>query len=224
MAYIAFNPATTDPPMSGDPEIQPYAGERFGACMASNAAPWNDDWMISPQLQLGDNSVFTFMAKSYTAIYGLEKFNVGVSTTGMAPEDFTMLNSSVIEAPVAWTTETFDLSAYDNMEVYVAIQCVSQDAFVFMIDDLMVSSTVGIEENEMSNINIYPNPANNVVNISSDVDMKTVRIVNYTGQVVYTENAYSNSLSINTSNLAKGVYVLQLETASGWSSQKLIIE
>ncbi|MCP4048944.1 MAG: hypothetical protein GY732_23465, partial [Gammaproteobacteria bacterium] len=26
MAYIAFNPATTDPPMLDDPEIQPYAG------------------------------------------------------------------------------------------------------------------------------------------------------------------------------------------------------
>jgi hypothetical protein len=63
-----------------------------------------------------------------------------------------------------------------------------------------------------------------VVNINSDVAMKTVRIVNYTGQLVYSENAFSNSLSINTSNLAKGIYVLQLETESGWSSQKLIIE
>jgi photosystem II stability/assembly factor-like uncharacterized protein len=224
MAYIAFNPATTDPPMVDDPEIQPYAGERFGACMASTAAPWNNDWIISPQLQLGTSSVFTFMAKSYTSDYGLEKFNVGVSTTGMAPGDFTMLNTSVIEVPVAWTDQTFDISAYDGQQVYVAIQCVSQDAFVFMIDDLMVESITGIEENEISNFNIYPNPANNLVNISSDVDMKTVRIVNYTGQVVYTENAYSNSLSINTSNLAKGVYILQLETASGWSSQKLIIE
>jgi hypothetical protein len=93
-----------------------------------------------------------------------------------------------------------------------------------MIDDVVITSTTGIEENEMSNISIYPNPAQNVVNISSDVNMKTVRIVNYTGQVVYNENAFSNSLSINISNLAKGIYVIQFETASGWSGQKLVID
>jgi len=224
MAYIAFNPATTDPPMIDDPEIQPYAGERFGACMASTAAPWNDDWMISPQVQLGTSSVLNFMVKSYTADYGLEKYNVGVSTTGMNPGDFELLNSSVLEAEVAWVEKTFDLAAYDGQLVYVGIQCISQDAFVFMLDDILVTSVTGIEENEMSNINIYPNPANNVVNINSDVNLKTVRIVNYTGQVVYSENVSGNSLSINTSDLATGIYVLQFESEFGWSNEKLVIE
>ena len=224
MAYIAFNPATTDPPMIDDPEIQPYAGERFGASMASTAAPWNDDWMISPQLQLGDNSVFKLMAKSYTDQYGLEKYNVGVSTSGMTPGDFTILNSGVIEAPVAWTEDTYDISAYDNQLVYVAVQCVSQDAFVFMIDDLMVSSTVGIQENDLGNISIYPNPATNLVNIESDVQINSIQIINYTGQVVYNQHTSGNNVQVNTNDLSSGVYFVNISTSEGIATQKLLIK
>ncbi|MCP4047137.1 MAG: T9SS type A sorting domain-containing protein, partial [Gammaproteobacteria bacterium] len=205
MAYIAFNPATTDPPMLDDPEIQPYAGERFGASFATVPPPYNDDWMISPQVQLGTGSVLNFMVKSYTADYGLEKFNVGVSTTGMTPGDFTMLNSSVLEAPVAWTDQTFDLSAYDGQLVYVAIQCVSEDAFVFMIDDVMVTSVTGIYENEMGDINIYPNPATNLVNIDSDHPINTIRIISYTGQTVFNREVSGNNVQINTNDFSVGV-------------------
>ena len=81
----------------------------------------------------------------------------------------------------------------------------------------------GIDELERT-VSIYPNPANNVVNINSDTQLKTVRIINYTGQVVYSQNVSGNTLSINTSNLATGIYVLQFETESGWSGQKLVIE
>ncbi len=224
MAYIAFNPATTEPPMTGDPEIQPYAGERFGACMASTSSPWNDDWMISPQVQLGENSLFNFYVKSYTAQYGLEKYNVGVSNSGMNPEDFTLLNTSVLEAPVAWAEQTFDISAYDGQLVYVAIQCVSEDAFVFMIDNLMITTITGIEENEVGNINIYPNPATGFVNIESTDMLKSVSLINYTGQVVYQTPVNNNQIRISTNDLPTGVYFVRMETVNGISNHKLIIK
>jgi len=141
MAYIVFNPATTVPPMTGDPEIQPHSGAQFGACMAAVPAPpqGNDDWFISDQVTVGDGSSFTFWAKSYTDQYGLERFNVAVSTTGNDPSDFTVISAApYVEAPIVWTEYSYDLSAYAGEEIYVAIQCVSYDAFVFMIDDLVI--------------------------------------------------------------------------------------
>ncbi len=225
MAYMAFNPDETDPPMSDDPEIQPHNGERFGACMASTAAPWNNDWMISPQVQLGSNSLINLWVKSYTADYGLERYNIGVSTTGMDPEDFTIISGSPYEeAPVEWTEVSYDLSAYDGQLVYVGIQCVSQDAFVFMIDDIQITSTVGVEEVDASQFNVYPNPAQDVVNINSSVNLKSVTIVNYTGQVVYQAPVSGTDARINTADLSAGIYVIQLETENGVSSRKLIIE
>jgi len=146
MAYIVFNPLGTTPPMTDDPEIQPHSGEQFGACMASvpSGSAGNDDWFISPQLTLEDGAAFTFWAKSYTAQYGLEKFNVAVSTTTNDPDDFTVISGGTpVAAPVAWTEYSYDLSAYAGEDVYIAIQCVSFDAFVFMIDDLVVTGAIG---------------------------------------------------------------------------------
>ncbi|MFH1160889.1 MAG: choice-of-anchor J domain-containing protein [bacterium] len=146
MAYIVFNPETTDPPMTGDPEIQPHSGAQFGACMASVPSPpqGNDDWFMSDLVDIGtdsDGASFTFWAKSYTDAYGLERFNVAVSTTGNDPGDFSVISDPpYLEAPIVWTEYTFDLSAYAGQSIYVAIQCVSYDAFVFMIDDLVIDS------------------------------------------------------------------------------------
>ncbi|OYT13155.1 MAG: hypothetical protein B6I19_06615 [Bacteroidetes bacterium 4572_114] len=142
----------------------------------------------------------------------------------MNPGDFTMLNTSVLEAPVVWTEQTIDLSAYDGQLVYVAIQCVSEDAFVFMIDNLMITTVTGIEENEVNNVSIYPNPATGFVNIESTDMLKSVSLINYTGQVVYQTPVNNNQIRINTNDLPTGVYFVRMETVNGISNQKLIIK
>lgn len=137
MAFICFNPAQVSPAMT-DAGIQPHGGQKFGACFAANPAP-NNDWFITPQVQLGNNGEFTFWVKSYTDQYGLEKYKVAISTTDNNPSSFTIISGAQpLEAPISWTQETFNLSAYNNQAVYLAIQCVSNDAFIFMIDDLEV--------------------------------------------------------------------------------------
>ncbi len=65
MAYIVFNPASTTPSLSGDPYIQPHGGSRYAACFASMTPP-NNDWIMSPQIELGSNGHLKFWVKSYT--------------------------------------------------------------------------------------------------------------------------------------------------------------
>jgi hypothetical protein len=71
---------------------------------------------------------------------------------------------------------------------------------------------------------MYPNPANAQLNVSSSVEISSVRIMNYAGQLVYSKVVSGTELQINTSEFATGIYVLQLETEAGFSTQKLIIE
>ena len=64
-----------------------------------------------------------------------------VSTTDNLPASFTKISAGTyIQAPVTWTEYTYDLSAYNNQSVYIAVQCVSADAYAFMIDDIEISS------------------------------------------------------------------------------------
>jgi len=141
MAYIVFNPSGVTPSMGSDEAIRPHSGSKFAACFASTTPP-NDDWIITPAIALGSNSSLSFWVKSYTEQYGLERYKVGVSTTDNNPSSFTIISgNSYLEAPsAAWQEKQFDLSAYDGMEVYIGIQCVSNDAFIFMLDDLTVDS------------------------------------------------------------------------------------
>ena len=83
---------------------------------------------------------------------------------------------------------------------------------------------VGIDNPANATFNIYPNPANEVVNINSAVTVKSVKLMNYTGQIVYSNHSAATQFSINTSDIAAGVYMLQLETENGISTSKLIIK
>jgi len=137
-AFIIFNPSMTTPPVE---DMPPHSGDKLAACFAATAPP-NDDWLVTPLVNLADNSHLSFWAKSYTDEYGLERFRVGVSTTGMDPADFTIISEGdYVEAPVEdWTEFTYDLSAYNGQQIYVGIQCVSNDAFIFMVDDVYIGA------------------------------------------------------------------------------------
>lgn len=226
MAFIAFNPASTTPTLVDDPELQPHGGVRFGACMATVPPPFNDDWMISPQTALGTNSSMTMWVKSYTAEYGLEKYNVLVSTTDMNPASFTSISGATpMLAPATWTEVTFDLSAYDGQTVYVAIQCVSEDAWVFMIDDISIDFFVGTPENENEiEFSIYPNPVYNQLNITSGVEMTEVQIFNQLGQVVYSEVVKNTNFTLNTLGFNTGVYFVRIITEQGIATEKIMVK
>ncbi len=84
----------------------------------------------------------------------------------------------------------------------------------------------GVGVNELSknvSFSIYPNPAKNIVNISSTENIKNIRICNLLGQVVLRKDLNSTNASINTSGIVEGVYFLQIETGKGTATRKLII-
>ena len=66
----------------------------------------------------------------------------------------------------------------------------------------------GIKDNNSNKVNIYPNPANDYINISGVENAKSISIYNVTGKVVYQSNAVKNH--INISELSQGVYIINL--------------
>ncbi len=131
MAYIIFNPETTVPPMQ---DMSAHSGSKFAGCLATAIAP-NNDWLITPLLD--GVAEIRFWARSCNSYYGLERFKVGVSTSGTLPQSFNIISGpGYIQAPTQWTEYVYDLWAYSGQNIYVGIQCVSNDAFIFMVDDV----------------------------------------------------------------------------------------
>ncbi|MBK6344320.1 MAG: choice-of-anchor J domain-containing protein [Bacteroidales bacterium] len=138
-SFIDFNPSLTVPALTGAWDA--HSGKKYAACFAAlTASAPNNDWIITPKITVSGGEQLSFWAKSVTDQYGLERFKVGISATGTEPADFTIISAgSYVEAPLEWTQFTYSLSAYEGQQIYIAINCISNDAFVFMLDDLVIT-------------------------------------------------------------------------------------
>lgn len=222
MSFMAFNPASTTPALT-TAEWAPHGGAKYGVCMATvTASAPNNDWLISPQKQLGTASTATMWVKSITDQYGLERYNVLVSTSGTAVANFTKISTGTYtEAPLEWTQVTFDLNAYNGQNIYLAVQCVSNDAFCFMVDDIVINTTaVGINGVSENAVAVYPNPANSTLTIAN-VENATITIYNVIGEVVKTINNASAINEISLANIAEGSYIVRIVKENNVITKKI---
>ena len=119
-----------------------HSGNAFGCFMDAipSNGQYNNDFLITPEVEITPGMVFSFWARSATSQYGLERFKVGVyeDTDGTFSSYLAGSATAFEEAPTSWTQYTYDLSAYVGQTIRLAINCVSQDAFAFCIDDVFL--------------------------------------------------------------------------------------
>ncbi|MCL2289832.1 MAG: T9SS type A sorting domain-containing protein [Bacteroidetes bacterium] len=87
----------------------------------------------------------------------------------------------------------------------------------FIIDD------VGIGEHKIKTL-IYPNPANDKVNIESNVSINSIQIFNNMGQMVHTSHVNAAKTTVNTLNFATGLYFIKVNTDIGTQSIKFMVK
>ena len=85
--------------------------------------------------------------------------------------------------------------------------------FQIHFDDLEMTSTVSTNEIENIDMDIYPNPTNNVLNIKSDSKYigNNYYVFDNSGKIVLTGLITSNLTILNTENLSEGIYLLSSE-------------
>lgn len=84
--------------------------------------------------------------------------------------------------------------------------------------------TLSIEGNEFSNLSIFPNPANDLVQILSPSDeLAQIRIFNTLGHIVYQKEKRLNQ-DLDVSNLKSGIYILSATSDRKNISKKLVIK
>ncbi|MFA8450894.1 MAG: choice-of-anchor J domain-containing protein [Bacteroidales bacterium] len=138
MSFMVMNPLTVEPPATF---WTAHSGNKFLVAL-SCVNKINDDWLISPKVTTGEHDVFSFWAKSQSSGYGLERFQVWISTSASTnPDDFVMVTEGeFIKAPATeWKKYQYDLNEYADQDIRVAIRCVSKYATFFMVDDVKIA-------------------------------------------------------------------------------------
>ena len=133
-------------------------GSKLAVCWSSDPQTTdlghNDYWLISPRLADGGQTV-SFQAKAYDSSF-TESIEVYYSTTGNAIEDFTNNLAKVSSVPAdTWATYTYDLPANTT---YFAIRCVSANAFLLGIDNVVYKPQPVLPEGlAVESYNVYRN-------------------------------------------------------------------
>jgi hypothetical protein len=113
------------------------------------------------------------------------------------------------------------------------------DGFLFLVEDgtggwfgtdffkIQIGTVATKDLEDVLTLNIYPNPANNMLQISSDKMFDrnaTLDILNIQGQLVFTKNIGAVKADIlNVSQLTDGIYLLHIRSGKFSSVSKVII-
>ena len=82
--------------------------------------------------------------------------------------------------------------------------------------------TVGIDELELTNVSVYPNPATNVLYVNLSSINYSLEVINLMGEVVLKAENKSNTTSLELSNLKSGVYYLKISSEGKQKQMKFV--
>ncbi len=136
MAFIVMNPGNADPVMTDD-FIDTHSGEKVLVAMSSRFGNDNDDYIISPLLEMSDEFVVSFWTRGYWWTY-TETLMVGYSTDGKDAADFTWVGDPITVDYHEWNQIVTTIPAEAK---YVAIRCTSGGRnYLVAIDDIYIGS------------------------------------------------------------------------------------
>jgi M6 family metalloprotease-like protein len=181
-AFIVMNPYVAE---GLEIPTLPYSGNQFLGCVDANGRA-NDDWLISPQITVTGTTWLSLMAASYTDYYGLERMRILVSENGTNLSEFQPISEgNYITVPLGWNMYKYDLSAYVGKKIHFAINCVSNDAFMLMLDNIKVTNEEPVapanSEPMLMPVNLAPKVSKPFANSISRKSASTT----YTGDIRY---------------------------------------
>jgi len=88
-----------------------------------------------------------------------------------------------------------------------------------------LSNSLSVQEEQLTNVRIFPNPANDFIKIETKNHIKNIIIYNEIGQIVKhfkIKNKFKTDISIK--HLKKGIYFVQISTEKNYILKKIIKE
>lgn len=233
MVCQVFNPSVAGVQNGHDAEnsnFDPHSGNKYLAFWAGspkNGINSNNDWLILPKITLGTGNKISFWVKSLADDYGLEKYKVAIYQGTSAPtmyQQFTAI-TPVNDAGTEWQNISVDIpSAYDNKPVYLAINYLSSDTYMMLVDDISVTTTSNLGANNVTKneFAIYADPSNEgMFNIKTSKKINSHEVFAMDGRKVKEEKSSS---SVDLKSASKGVYIIKVNFEDGTSSTKQVIK
>ena len=205
----------------------------FGYVHSGDSAAWiggtaveepKHDWLMTPLISIPENenammyywlwyhSEMSYVNRFYIMIYDNE--------TDMWEQAYLLANE--FNSPYHYTEEyKLDLNPWVGKDIKIAF--VKNGTYQMAMDDIRVlsSGTDNVDDVVLSSeVEIYPNPANDFVTIKTHNNIgDLITISDISGRTLITEEVTAGDIQINIADLTKGLYIIKV----GNKSEKLII-
>ena len=144
------------------------------------------------------------IAISWNASANAEGYNIQYSPQGGSISSASSTTNSYIITGLA-----------QNTTYQIQVQANCGDGNLSAWSEIITVTTTGID-NLSNSISLYPNPANDVVNVQSTMyNVQEVEVIDVYGKVINVVNATDNLTHINVSGLANGMYFVRVTTDQG---------
>jgi len=120
----------------------------------------------------------------------------------------------------AWETITFDFTdegqlTYQSVTIFMNFNMTDTADQVYYWDTLTVGEPLGVSENTLANITLYPNPAASVVVLQASQEIATIQVLNILGQRISSVTVNNTTSTINVSDLSAGTYIANVLFSNG---------
>jgi hypothetical protein len=181
-----------------------------------------DDCAKVDNIKFPPVNVITFITPASDLVAMVEGHNVNLTWNGSVDATKYVVKrdgETIAEVPETEYTDVIEETGTYKYSVYAMDANGSMSAPVSVIVDL---DFTGVAENQNVKINVFPNPANDMMNINVNGSFK-YQLVNSLGQVVRNGKA-TNKAVVNVNDLNQGIYFLTIAAGNQVSVQKVVVE
>ncbi len=154
--------------------------------------------------------------------------NIYLSLTSGTPYPFPILLAANVPNNGSYT---FTVPNNQTTTARILVEAVGNIFFDINNKDFAITAPVGIAENNITgeSVNVYPNPAEDVLNISLSGKLRgdvSITLTDAIGKTIYTKQVVKMHDGLveylNIANYARGVYFVRIDTGEGSLSRKII--
>ncbi len=197
-----------------------------------------DNYLVSSPRLISEGDSLYYVVSAFSEFFPNEFYSIEVAINGNQPEDFTEIFSETLSS-TNWEGRSIDMSDYAGELVYIAFRHHnSTDQSGLLIDAVALPGE--LVENcaevlstdtdfEKLSFGLYPNPANNIVNLSNRNESGDylIRTFDVNGKLVSSEQvrlAQNSVHQMDVNQLKPGVYTIQIIGRKAVGSQKLVVQ
>ncbi len=99
----------------------------------------------------------------------------------------------------------------------ITVEIINTDGCTSLSEGFMWDPSVGIYENDLVDLTIYPNPSNGIVNIDglNSQYATNIKVYNTQGKVVRVIDVFEEKIKVDISDLNNGVYLFRIQDSKG---------